>query len=120
MLPEMCFTGYTFTSRQDIEPYLESRSGPSLTWAQGTAKRLNCWVLVGFPFVELDKAYNALGVVDRSGSVRTVYFKHFLFETDEAWATEGPSFKCLPDTEFGTVGRVFCPVFKYRSVYISH
>jgi protein N-terminal amidase len=103
LLPEMCFTGYTFQSKQDIAPYLESNAGKTVQWAQHHAVRLRAWMVLGFPLQEGERAYNAMAVVNRQGEVVTIYKKHFLYEADETWATEGPSFMVLPDTEFGRV-----------------
>ena len=48
LLPEMAFAGYRFDSPDEIEPYLEQRSGPTCEWAKATALRLDCVVCVGF------------------------------------------------------------------------
>ncbi|KAM0787682.1 hypothetical protein ACM66B_003745 [Microbotryomycetes sp. NB124-2] len=97
VLPEMAFTGYNFTSRSDIEPWLErAASGKSYTWASRTALRLGCYVFVGFPErSNEDKAFNSMLVVNPDGQLVTVYQKHFLYTTDETWANEGPGFSTI-------------------------
>ena len=72
ILPEMAFTGYVFSSREEIEPFLESPNlrCPSITWAKSTAQKLSCFVCVGFPELSDDsKAYNSMAVVDRNGDL---------------------------------------------------
>ncbi|KAJ3362948.1 Carbon-nitrogen hydrolase [Allomyces javanicus] len=112
MLPEMGFTGYTFKDLDDIRPFLESHDGRTVQWCQRTARRLNAWVVAGFPSTVVEngapKYYNSMCVVDRTGAVVTIYHKHFLFEKDERWAHEGPSFRAVQNTEFGTVGFGIC------------
>ncbi|KAI9175784.1 hypothetical protein H9P43_006148 [Blastocladiella emersonii ATCC 22665] len=112
VLPELAFTGYTFTSPSDIEPYLEpaTSDGATVAWCTRTARRLHCWVMAGFPSVDpaTGKRYNSMCVADRAENVAAVYHKFHLFETDEAWASEGPSFRVLKGTEFGTLGFGIC------------
>ncbi|KAI9221463.1 carbon-nitrogen hydrolase [Blastocladiella britannica] len=111
LLPEMCFTGYTFTSHEDIAPFVESPvHGRTVKWCQEQARRMGAWVVAGFPSVDPESGlyYNSQCVVDRTGTVVTIYHKHFLFMVDEHWATEGPSFRVVKDTEFGTLGFGIC------------
>lgn len=66
------------------------------------ARRLGCYVLVGFPerrqesnALNKDTFYNSLMIVKPDGTLHTIYQKHFLYETDEAWSTPGRSFIAL-------------------------
>lgn len=108
LLPEMCFTGYMFKDKQEIMPFTDNMSdlqnSKTFQWASKTgiimkmiklilALEFNAYVIVGFPeFVSEEHLYNSLMVVNNSGRLVTVYKKHFLYETDENWADEGPSF----------------------------
>lgn len=70
------------------------------------AQRLNAYILIGFaqrlppgPAPSSSGAhalpsplYNSQMIVSPSGNLVSVYAKHFLYTTDEAWATPGPSF----------------------------
>ena len=50
ILSEMVFTGYKFSDKKDIEPYLEKAGeGPTFEWCSNQAKRLTCWVFCGYP-----------------------------------------------------------------------
>ncbi|KAH0563475.1 hypothetical protein GP486_001959 [Trichoglossum hirsutum] len=116
MLPELAFTGeprvggsvsnryaqreillgYNFNSLSEISPHLEvTAAGPSTIWASSTARRLNCYVIVGYPEITHESEgcpvsrYNSAVMVSPSGSVIVNYRKHHLFMTDETWAEEG-------------------------------
>ncbi|ORY92734.1 carbon-nitrogen hydrolase [Leucosporidium creatinivorum] len=108
VLPEMAFTGYCFTSPEDIKPFLEDpSSGPTFRWASSTAVRLQCYVLIGAPTLSPthtpssasssstaapSPAFNSLLLLSPTGALLHTYHKHHLYETDESWATAGPSF----------------------------
>jgi protein N-terminal amidase len=55
--------------------------------------KLNCYVFVGFAERATDEIYyNSLLIVNPAGQIHTIYRKHFLYSTDESWATEGDGF----------------------------
>ncbi|BGP24529.1 hypothetical protein Rt10032_c03g1354 [Rhodotorula toruloides] len=121
VLPEMAFTGYCFSSREDIAPYVEElKTGPTFRWARKTARKLGCYVVVGLPTVEplplktpesfaetssaplpLDLYYNSLFVVSPSGSLAHSYNKTHLYgglsndAVDYLWATPGAGFSTV-------------------------
>ncbi|KAH0538244.1 hypothetical protein FGG08_005163 [Glutinoglossum americanum] len=111
VLPELAFTGYNFSSLSEISPHLEvTAAGPSTIWASSTARRLRCYVTVGYP--EIAHApegcpasrYNSAVMVSPSGSVIANYRKHYLYMTDETWAEEGKD--GFFASEVPTLGRV--------------
>jgi protein N-terminal amidase len=109
LLPEMAFTGYTFHSRKDIEPFVETLNGISITWAKEIAVKWKAFVQIGFPRVSDDNIYyNSIAFVSPQGSLIDVYDKHFLFMTDENWAMEGSGFKSIPVPSLGTIGFGIC------------
>ncbi|KAF9355315.1 Carbon-nitrogen hydrolase [Mortierella sp. AD094] len=123
VLPEMAFTGYVFTSKDHIRPYLEdAESGPSIQWAKTqalpiAAVRLNAHVQVGYPEKRIvanddgqsiEKYYNSVGLVSPRGKLLATYAKHFLYYTDENWAEEGPAFMSIPIEPLGQVGFGIC------------
>ncbi len=136
VLPELAFTGYNFPSVEAIKPYLEPTvAGPSTEWAIQTARRLQCYVTVGYPEVfslslpggSLDgtaqdepKNFNSTVTVSPTGEVLSNYRKSFLYYTDETWATEGyrgtPGLQSALERPFfvgtwgklGTVGHGIC------------
>lgn len=103
LLSEMVFTGYTFGSKRDIEPYLEiAGQGPTFEWCAKQAKRLGCWVFCGYPELLVEegeggkaKTYNSQMVINSQGEFVKSYKKHFLFETDKTWCDEGPGFDTM-------------------------
>jgi len=100
LFPEMVFSGYHFKDSADIEPYLEE-CGKGLTYlfCAKYAKLLNCYVICGYPELEIvettRKLYNSAYVIDRDGSILLNYRKHHLYEVDHRWALEGEAFKSL-------------------------
>ncbi|KAF9961407.1 Carbon-nitrogen hydrolase [Modicella reniformis] len=117
VLPEMAFTGYGFTSKDHIRPYLEVvEEGPSVKWAKAQAVRLNAHVQVGYPEKRIinedgqvqEVYYNSLCFVSPEGRLLANYSKHFLYYTDENWAEEGPAFKSIAVEELGQVGFGIC------------
>ncbi|GAA6002469.1 hypothetical protein JCM10207_001137 [Rhodosporidiobolus poonsookiae] len=123
MLPEMAFTGYCFKSRDDVAPFVEDpETGFSAEWARKTARRLQCYVLVGAPTLgpsapdtppsAQPSFFNSLLVFSPTGALLHKYSKHFLYETDETWATPGPSFLTVdlpfpPSSPFHGEGKTF-------------
>ncbi|KAF8443500.1 carbon-nitrogen hydrolase [Terfezia claveryi] len=98
VLPEMAFSGYNFRSLQEISFHLEpTAAGPSTVWARSVARRLRCFVCVGYPECTATspnppmgiQRYNSCVLVNPQGNVVSNYRKHFLFSTDERWAEEG-------------------------------
>lgn len=110
VLPEMAFAGYSFRDRAEIEPFAENAaSGPTVSWANAAAQRLHCAVACGF--VERGDGgslHNAMAVVGRGGDLIHVHRKHFLYKTDETWATEGPGFACRPIPGIGEAAFAIC------------
>lgn len=71
VLPEMAFSGYMFSDRDEIEPFLEDESGTSISWAKTKAKLLACHGLVGFPEKGSNGlAHDSLAVVGPSGDLQ--------------------------------------------------
>ncbi|KAL8277419.1 hypothetical protein RQP46_010141 [Phenoliferia psychrophenolica] len=111
VLPEMAFSGYCFASRDDVLEFTEDprmpHQSPTFAWASVTARRLNCYVAVGFPqrvpagppshgaTPPHDAFFNSQMIVSPSGTLHSIYQKHFLYTTDESWAEPGPDFTTI-------------------------
>lgn len=111
VLPEMLFSGYVFKSRSEIEPFLEDPSdpgSPTVAFAIQTARMLRAYVACGFPEKHGKQAFNSQLVVSPRGDIAHVYRKHFLYETDETWAAEGPAFEAYELPGVGKVGSGIC------------
>ena len=112
LLPEMALTGYVFVNKTDIAPYAEIQGqGPSFDWACQTARSLNALVQFGYPrkcaMAQEPTYYNSVAVMSPSGALICSYDKHFLYEADETWATEGENFKSFDIPPFGKVGAIY-------------
>ena len=69
-----------------------SSAGISTQWAQDIAKKLKCFVTVGYPEVTVSdppKRYNSTVTVAPNASILMNYRKSHLYYTDENWAFEG-------------------------------
>ncbi|KAI9319390.1 carbon-nitrogen hydrolase [Dichotomocladium elegans] len=110
VLPELAFTGYVFHNPQEIEPFVEDEdTGPTVQWAKDQARRLQCFVVVGYPeCTPDDKYYNSLCCVDPQGTRIATYRKTFLYTVDENWACEGPGFISMAIDGLGKVGFGIC------------
>jgi protein N-terminal amidase len=104
IFPEMSLCGYCFDSVEDISPFIDSLA---LDLAISIAKNRHAFVQIGYPRKTEECYFNSVCLVDREGKVVTIYDKHFLYEQDELWATEGEGFKCM-DTALGRVGFGIC------------
>ena len=109
ILPEMAFTGYVFSSKEEIEPFAESIEsfGPCLEWARSKAMHLQTCVQIGYPRKHHSQLYNSVSLLMPDGSLGFTYDKHFLFMTDEIWASPGDGFKTFDLEAFGRVGPVY-------------
>ena len=96
--PEMCFTGYTFDSREEIEPLVEwdeeeeEEEAVTRQFLSSVAKRFNCLASAGYVRGIRDAGeklyYNAVQIVDEAGRVILRANKHHLYCIDETWADE--------------------------------
>eukprot|EP00002_Diphylleia_rotans_P019741 TRINITY_DN3816_c0_g1_i3.p1 TRINITY_DN3816_c0_g1~~TRINITY_DN3816_c0_g1_i3.p1 ORF type:complete len:257 (+),score=43.39 TRINITY_DN3816_c0_g1_i3:437-1207(+) len=110
--PEMCFSGYMFTGKEDVSPHTEDVQGATFQWCVEQAKRLNCFVMAGYPQrVEKDGEvlfYNSACFVHPDGSLLMNYQKTFLYDTDKTWAEAGDGFKFIDVAELGRIGFGIC------------
>ncbi|KAF8722702.1 hypothetical protein AX14_009660 [Amanita brunnescens Koide BX004] len=105
----MAFTGYVFESSAAIKPHLEApRTGPTSLFCSELAKRLQCYVVAGYPEAlsqdELCNRTNDAGdvwelvgansaiVYDPAGEWVGGYRKTNLFRADLPWAKAGTGF----------------------------
>ena len=96
--PEMCFTGYTFDSREEIEPLVEwdeeeeEEEAVTRQFLSSVAKRFNCLASAGYVRGIRDAGeklcYNAVQIVDEAGPVILRANKHHLYCIVETWADE--------------------------------
>ena len=104
----MAFTGYMFEDAASISFHLEEpKTGPTSLFCAELAKKLECYVIAGYPErlssidpvdpVHTDPAKscqeavgaNSAAMFGRSGEWITGYRKSNLFDTDMTWAKAG-------------------------------
>lgn len=109
VLPEMAFTGYVFSSYEDVYPYTEEKgNGITYEWCSRIAKMYGVYVFCGFPERAGNKLYNSMMCVGIDGTLVHIYCKHYLFSCDELWATAGDGFSHihLYDVQCKSIGNV--------------
>ena len=92
LLPELAFSGYTFSCREEVLPLAEAAGGSGLvaSWCRATAARLLCAVVCGYIELASDgKLFNSQLAVGRDGEMLGHHRKAHLFATDESWSSEG-------------------------------
>ncbi len=91
VLPEMATTGYVYSGRSEITPYVEPIPGPTTKVFGRLAASRGVSLVLGMP--EVDPAtgayYNSAVLLGPDGKVVGVYRKTHSFHCDTLWAAEG-------------------------------
>ena len=107
VFPEMSLTGYMFEDKQDVFPFCEEQGkGEYFDFCLNLAKSFNCAVCCGYPEKEALVQSNTLNTLENYSLYNSMYFispdgsfvnyrKHFLYETDMRWCSEGEGFKAI-------------------------
>jgi predicted amidohydrolase len=89
VLPEFCFTGYTFQSRREAESLAENPAdGYSIARMKELARAKNCAVVFGFCERAREGLYNSAAFVSPIGEIR-IYRKLHLFLNEKDWFLSG-------------------------------
>ena len=89
VLPELCTSGYLFTSEQEVADAAESaESGPSVERWRREAARRNVHIVAGIAESADDRIYNSAVLVRPSGEV-DIYRKTHLFGREKLWFAPG-------------------------------
>ena len=79
VLPELATTGYTFATKEELEPLSEYfESSPSLDALQKTARERSCGIVVGFAETAGGQIFNSAALLRPDGT-RELYRKIHLF-----------------------------------------
>ena len=107
--PEMCTTGYGYTSRADIAPYVDTIPGRATEAVGELCASHGAYVVFGMAErdPETDVYYNAAVLVGPDGVVGK-YRKTHQWETEEHWAAWGDLGFPVFDTELGRIGINIC------------
>lgn len=105
VLPEMCTTGYCWTTRAEIAPYVEPIPGPTTQRFQALASRYQCYIVLGMPEVDAltQVYYNAMVLLGPDGPIGT-YRKMHSYMSESRWARDGDGGVPVWETPLGRLG----------------
>lgn len=109
VLPEMATTGYCWTSREEITPYVEPVPGPTTRRFQALAEEHRCYIAVGMPEVDPQTRayYNSVVLLGPEGLVGT-YRKVHSYIAEPRWARDGDLGMPVWETELGRLSALIC------------
>jgi predicted amidohydrolase len=85
VFPELCNSGYAFTSKQECLSLSESlKNGKSVELLQTFAEKRKCTVVAGLAEKSGDRAYNSSVIIER-GKILGTYRKMHLFYREKLW-----------------------------------
>jgi predicted amidohydrolase len=88
VLPELFNTGYTFTSKDEVEALAETSSGTTSDFLINLAQQVDGIVVGGFVEQEGDKYYNS-AIIASKHQILGVYRKIHLFYKEKLWFEPG-------------------------------
>nr|WP_320013172.1 carbon-nitrogen hydrolase family protein [uncultured Desulfobulbus sp.] len=106
---EMAVSGYSFSSRQDIAQYTETRQGKTLSSMRALAREMGAYI--GIPLPERDPAteiyYNSSFMIGPEGNILSSYRK--ILTVEKRWANPGNPYQPnFVDTPWGRIGTAIC------------
>lgn len=121
VLPELCSTGYSFMSAEEVLPFAESpqwlteevRPDTMMAMVQELSRRLEVGIIFGFAEIDLGtkKLYNSQAFIGPDGYFES-YRKINFFGNDNLWCSRGdrnpPVITCLFDGREYRVGLLIC------------
>lgn len=109
VLPELCFTGYSFLNKEEVAEIAEPLEGPTFRSMRGVALELKSYVSWGFIEAAADgQFFNSASVVDPFGKLILTYRKINLWGNDFLWATSGAAVPPIVKTDLGYMSVVIC------------
>lgn len=88
VLPELFTTGYTFTSKKEVETMAETNHGQTADFLKELSKLTGATMIGGFIERDNNKIYNSLLIVSGEEVIDT-YRKIHLFNKEKLWFTPG-------------------------------
>lgn len=116
VLPELCFSGYAFTSRAETASLAESvPDGFTMKRMGELSARLDCGIVYGFPEIHGERLYNSSAFISPDAGIR-VYRKLHLYYYEKEWFDSGD--KSLNVFEFRgcRIGLMICYDWIYPEV----
>ncbi|MHB1869211.1 MAG: nitrilase-related carbon-nitrogen hydrolase [Nitrososphaerales archaeon] len=91
VFPELCNTGYAFTSKRECHSLAESlKNGPSVDRLQSFSEKKRCTIVAGLAEKDGERTYNSSIVIER-GTILETYRKMHLFFREKLWFSESNS-----------------------------
>lgn len=116
VLPELSFSGYTFTSRNETASLAETvPDGFTMKRMRELSTSLDCGIIYGFPETHRGRLYNSCAFVSPGGEIE-VYRKLHLYYYEKEWFDDGD--KTLNVFEFRgcRIGMMICYDWIYPEV----
>lgn len=109
VLPETATSGYIYTDRKQIDPYLDTIPGKTTDTMAKIAKQYHVYIAIGI--AEKDpvtgQAYNSAALIGPEGYIGK-YRKNQLNSSDNKWASRGNLGFPVFDTEIGKIALLIC------------
>jgi len=108
ILPELCFSGYTFTSKEEALELSESAiESFTLNQIKSFSSKKNAGIIYGFPEKEGNNLYNSCSFVLPDGNVH-LYRKLHLYYYEKEWFRPGNLPLNVFDYNGGKIGMMIC------------
>lgn len=109
VLPELCTTGYLFTSQDEVNELAEPIPGPTTLFLEDLTRRKNIWLVLGM--AERDpiskKCYNSAVLIGPDGYKATYRKAHLFFEEKLYFAPGDTPFRVY-DLGIAKIGMLVC------------
>ncbi|MHA1584366.1 MAG: nitrilase-related carbon-nitrogen hydrolase [Promethearchaeota archaeon] len=107
VLPELCTTGYTFTSIDEVKEIAENKSGKTANALMNLAKDIGGAIVAGFAEKSDGKIFNSAMFVTSKG-IEKVYRKTHLFNKEKLWFSPGDSGFSVVNFREVNIGMMIC------------
>lgn len=110
VLPELCLTGYSFFSKDEVSKVVEPFDGKTFQIMRAFAVEASTYISWGYPEYDPQsgKMYNSGTMVAPNGEIVIRYRKINLFGNDFFWATPGIEAAPIVNTKFGATSIIIC------------
>jgi predicted amidohydrolase len=114
VVPEMATTGYCWTSRVEIAPYVEAIPGPTTELFQAIAQRYQCYIALALAEVDprTQVYYNSTVLLGPEGCIGT-YRKIHSYLSELRWARDGDLGIPVWETPLGRLSALICSDARY-------
>ncbi len=118
VLPELCLTGYFFSSFDQAAQLAETKDGPSLSFFQQVAQEKNALVVGGFIEKSADKLYNSVALTIPEQSEPVIYQKTHLFYQEPSTFSQGNTgfFSFYDSVRDVSIGMMICYDWRFPEV----